>query len=56
VGLYNRVDPSSTVPRAIATGLLAESEVPPALLAKLHDALEYYRREARRSESDVSTV
>ena len=49
----NRVDPSSTVPRAIATGLVAESEVPSALLTKLQNALEYYRHEAHRSDSDA---
>lgn len=36
--LYNRVDPSSTVPRAVVRGLLAEDEVPPALLTKLQNA------------------
>ena len=50
--LYNRRHPSSTVPRAIAAGLLAEHEVPTALLAKLQNALEYYRLEAGRPDSD----
>ena len=54
--LYNRVDPTSTVPRAVAAGLLADSEVPAALLAKLQNALEYYRDEAARSDADPPAV
>jgi hypothetical protein len=54
--LYNRGDPSSTVPRAVADGLLAENEVPAALLAKLENALEYYRHEAGASDSDPPAV
>jgi hypothetical protein len=50
--LYNRVDPSSTVPRAVVSGVLAEDEVPTPLLAKLHNALEFYRHESDRSDSD----
>jgi len=54
--LYNRIDPSSTVPRAVVAGLLAESEVPAALLAKLQNALEYYRYEASQSDPDPHAV
>jgi len=54
--LYNRMDPSSTVPRAVAAGLLAEHEVPAPLLSKLQNALEFYRLEAGRSASDPADV
>ena len=50
--LYNRSNPASTVPRAVVAGLLAEGEVPASLLAKLQNALEYYRQEAVRSDAD----
>ena len=50
--LYNRSNPASTVPRAVVAGLLAEGEVPASLLAKLQNALEYYRQEAARSDAD----
>ncbi len=50
--LYVRGHPTSTVARAVAAGLLAESEVPASLLAKLRDAVEYYRQEAARSAAD----
>ena len=54
--LYNRIHPSSTVPRAVATGLLTEDEIPPALLAKLQNAVEFYREQARGSDADASAV
>ena len=54
--LYNRIDPSSTVPRAVAAGLLAEHEVPTPLLAKLQNALAYYRLDASPSDSDAPAV
>ena len=50
--LYTHADPQSTVARAVAAGLLAESEVSPPLLAKMQLALEYYRLEAARSDAD----
>lgn len=54
--LYNRIDPSSTVARAVATGLLEEDEIPPALLAKLQNALEFYRQQSRESDPDAPAV
>ena len=39
-GLYARLDPSATVARAVALGVLATAEVPPALLAKLAAAVD----------------
>ena len=54
--LYNRLDPASTVPRAVVAGLLAEGEVPASLLAKLENAVEYYRQEAARSDADPPAV
>jgi hypothetical protein len=50
--LYNRIDPTSTVPRALVSGVLAEHEVPTSLLAKLQNALEYCRREVAHSDTD----
>jgi len=55
-GCYHRIDPASTVPRAVVAGLLTESEVPASLLAKLQNALEYYRLEATRSDADPPAV
>jgi hypothetical protein len=54
--LSNRVDPSSTVPRAVVAGILAENEVPAPLLAKLQNALEFYRHEAGPSDSDPLAI
>ena len=54
--LYNRIDPTSTVPRAVVAGLLAEGEVPASLLPKLQKALEYYRQDAARSDADPPAV
>ena len=54
--LYNRGDPSSTVSRAVVQGILSESDIPTALLSKLHGALEYYRHEGDRSEPDPPAV
>jgi hypothetical protein len=50
--LYNRIDPSSTVPRAVARGLLEETEIPAPLLPKLRNALEFYRRQTGDHDSD----
>jgi len=43
--LYTRVHPSQLVARAVGHGVLADTEVPGALLAELAGAVEYYRNE-----------
>ncbi len=54
--LYNRIDPSSTVPRAIAAGLLEPREIPAGLLPKLQNALEFYRRETDDHDSNAPAI
>ena len=43
--LYTRIDPSQTVARAVAAGLLTDDEIPAELLTKLARSLEFYRSE-----------
>jgi hypothetical protein len=54
--LYNRIDPSQTVPRAVAAGLLAEHEVPTELLLKLARTLDFHRSESAAVEKESSSI
>jgi len=47
--LYGRIDPSQTVARAVAAGLLAEADLSAELLAKLAKPLEFYRADLIQS-------
>ena len=51
-GLYTCAHPSQLVARAVAHGLVSESEVSAALYAKLGKAVEFYRSEQSLLESD----
>jgi hypothetical protein len=51
-GLYTHVHPSQLVARAVANGLLSETEVPAALLTKLSRSIEFYRAERAAPVTD----
>lgn len=47
---YTRLDPGFLVPRAVARGLLQETEVPAELLSALQPLIEYCREAAEEQE------
>jgi hypothetical protein len=55
-GLYTRAHPSQLVARAVGLGVLAESDVPAAVLVELARSIEYYRTELQPPlDDDTST-